>query len=52
MEYAPIIALSSETSVEKLSGIQYQPLNIISKERGQVSNTFLHVCYTFYLKFP
>ena len=42
MEYAPIITLSSETSVEKLSGIQYQALKIISKERGQVSNTFLH----------
>ena len=42
MEYAPIITLSSEPSVEKLSGIQYQALKIISKERGQVSNTFLH----------
>jgi len=41
MEYAPIITLSSETSVEKLSGIQYQALKIISKERGQLSNTFL-----------
>jgi hypothetical protein len=40
MEYDPIITLSSETSVEKLSGIQYQALKIIS--RGQVSNTFLH----------
>ena len=42
MEYDPIITLSSETSVEKLSGIQYQALKIISKERAQVSNTFLH----------
>ena len=48
MEYAPIIALSSETSVEKLSGIQYQALKIISKERDQVSNTFFHDLYLVY----
>ncbi len=28
MEYAPIITLSSETSVKKLSGIQYQAFKI------------------------
>jgi len=31
--------------VNKLSGIQYQALKIISKERGPVSNTYLHDLY-------
>jgi len=35
-------------SVEKLSGIQYQALKIISKERDQVSNTFFHDLYLVY----
>jgi hypothetical protein len=50
MEYAPIITLSSEPGVEKLSGIQYQALKIISKERGQVSNTFLHDLFSIQTK--
>ena len=33
---------TNQQLTEKLSGIQYQTLKIISKERGQVSNTFLH----------
>jgi hypothetical protein len=45
MEYAPIITLTSEYNVNKLSGIQYQALKIISKERGPVSNTYLHDLY-------
>ncbi len=53
MEYAPIITLTSEYNVNKLSGIQYQALKIISKERGPVSNTYLHDLHgieTFYLR--
>ena len=33
---------TNQQLTEKLSDIQYQTLKIISKERGQVSNTFLH----------
>ena len=43
MEYAPII--TSDYNVNKLSGIQCQALKIISKERGPVSNTYLHDLY-------
>jgi len=46
MEYAQIITLSSETSVEKLSGIQYQALNIISRKKEV---KYLILFFTIYL---
>lgn len=42
MEYAAPLILMSQYNINRLSGVQYQALKIISKEKGQVSNEFLH----------